>query len=112
MRTTKIEWTERTWNPVTGCTKISTGCAHCYAETMARRLQAMGVAKYADGFVPTTHEDTLEEPFKWKQSSTIFVCSMADLFHDDVPFSFIDRVMQTIRQTKYILKTRVRMKVL
>ena len=101
MRTTKIEWTERTWNPVTGCTKVSTGCAYCYAEIMARRLQAMGVAKYANGFTLTTHEDALDEPLKWKQSNTIFVCSMADLFHEDVPFSFIDRVMQTIRQTKY-----------
>jgi len=101
MRTTKIEWTEHTWNPVTGCTKVSTGCTHCYAEIMARRLQAMGVAKYANGFTPATHENTLEEPLKWKQPSTIFVCSMADLFHDDVPFCFIDRVMQTIRQTKH-----------
>ena len=61
MRTTKIEWTERTWNPVTGCTKVSTGCAHCYAEIMARRLQAMEVAKYANGFVLATHDDALDE---------------------------------------------------
>ena len=100
MRTTKIEWTERTWNPVTGCTKVSTGCAHCYAEIMARRLQAMGVAKYTNGFALTTHEDALDEPLRWKQPNTIFVCSMADLFHEDVPFCFIDRVMQTIQQTK------------
>lgn len=101
MRTTKIEWTDRTWNPVTGCTKLSTGCAHCYAETMAHRLQAMGVNKYANGFIPTLHEDTLGEPLKWKQPHTIFVCSMADLFHEAVPFSFIDKVMSTIRQTKH-----------
>lgn len=99
MRTTKIEWTDRTWNPVTGCTKLSTGCAHCYAETMAKRLKAMGVAKYANGFTPTVHEDSLCEPIRWKQPHTIFVCSMADLFHDDVPFAFIDSVMNTIKQT-------------
>ena len=99
MRTTKIEWTDRTWNPVTGCTKLSTGCTHCYAETMAYRLQAMGVKKYANGFFPTLHNDTLSEPLKWKQPHTIFVCSMADLFHDNVPFSFIDSVLETIRQT-------------
>lgn len=101
MRTTKIEWTDKTWNPITGCTKISTGCAHCYAETMARRLQAMAVAKYANGFIPTLHEDTLREPLKWKQAHTIFVCSMADLFHESVPFSFVDRVIDTIRQTAH-----------
>jgi len=101
MRATKIEWTDRTWNPVTGCTKMSTGCAHCYAETMAHRLQAMGMNKYANGFAPTIHEDVLDEPLKWKQSHTVFVCSMADLFHDSVPFSFIDKVMDTIRQTEH-----------
>jgi protein gp37 len=101
MRTTKIEWTDKTWNPVTGCTKLSTGCAHCYAETMAHRLRAMGVDKYANGFTPTLHEDTLGEPLKWKQPHTIFVCSMADLFHEIVPFSFIDKVMDAIRQTHY-----------
>lgn len=100
MRTTKIEWTDKTWNPITGCSKKSTGCAHCYAETMARRLKAMGVAKYCNGFVPTMHENSLTEPLKWKQPHTIFVCSMADLFHESVPFTFIDRVMDTIRQTK------------
>lgn len=99
MRTTKIEWTDRTWNPVTGCTKLSSGCAHCYAEIMARRLQAMGVKKYVNGFCPTLHDDLLDEPLKWKKSHTIFVCSMADLFHDSVPFSFIDRVLETIHQT-------------
>lgn len=100
MRTTKIEWTDRTWNPVTGCTKLSTGCAHCYAETMANRLKAMGVAKYANGFMPTMHEDALGEPFQWKQPHTIFVCSMADLFHESVSSDFVDRVMDTIRHTK------------
>ena len=101
MKTTKIEWTDRTWNPVTGCTKISAGCAHCYAETMARRLKAMGVDKYKSGFIPTMHEGVLSEPLKWKRSHIVFVCSMADLFHDEVPFSFIDKVMDTIRQTRH-----------
>lgn len=101
MRTTKIEWTDRTWNPITGCTKLSAGCAHCYAETMAHRLKAMGVAKYTNGFTPTMHEDSLVEPLKWKHPHTIFVCSMADLFHESVSFEFIDRVLETIRQTKH-----------
>ena len=101
MRTTKIEWTDKTWNPVTGCTKISAGCTHCYAEIMAHRLKAMGVKKYANGFVPTMHEDTLNEPLKWKMAHTVFVCSMADLFHESIPFDFIDRVMETIHQAKH-----------
>lgn len=109
MRTTKIEWTDRTWNPVTGCTKQSAGCAHCYAETMARRLHAMGLKKYENGFVPTLHPEDLDEPKGWKKGSNIFVCSMSDLFHDDVPFEFIDRVMQTIEETpqhRYQLLTK------
>ena len=99
MRTTKIEWTERTWNPVTGCTKQSAGCAHCYAETMARRLHAMGLKKYSNGFEPTLHPESLDEPLAWKKGSSIFVCSMSDLFHPDVPFEFIDKVMATIEAT-------------
>jgi len=101
MSVTKIEWTERTWNPVTGCTKISAGCAHCYAEIMANRLKAMGVEKYSNGFLPTVHEDALDEPISWKAPHTIFVCSMADLFHESVPFSFIDRVMDTIQKATH-----------
>ena len=101
MRTTKIEWTDKTWNPVTGCTKLSTGCVNCYTEMMAHRLNAMGVEKYANGFIPTMHDDVLDEPLKWKQPHTIFVCSMADLFHNDVPFSFIDKVTDIIRKTGY-----------
>ncbi|MCL2289206.1 MAG: phage Gp37/Gp68 family protein [Bacteroidetes bacterium] len=97
----KIEWTDRTWNPVTGCTKLSLGCANCYAETMAGRLKAMGVGKYENGFVPTMHENVLEEPLKWKIPHTVFVCSMADLFHDAVPFNFIDKVMSTIRKSSH-----------
>ena len=101
MRQTKIEWTDRTWNPVTGCSKLSTGCAHCYAEIMAHRLKAMGVNKYENGFTPTLHESVLGEPLKWKHSHTVFVCSMADLFHEAVPFDFIDKIMNTIRQAKH-----------
>lgn len=97
----KIEWTEKTWNPVTGCTKFSAGCAHCYAETMANRLKAMGVEKYSNGFTPTLHEESLFEPLAWKKPHTIFVCSMADLFHEDVPFEFIDKVMSTIQKTPW-----------
>ncbi|MCL2420596.1 MAG: phage Gp37/Gp68 family protein [Defluviitaleaceae bacterium] len=99
MSTTKIEWTDKTWNPVTGCTKLSIGCANCYAEIMANRLCAMGVGKYANKFTPTLHEDVLNEPLKWKKSHTVFVCSMADLFHDTVPFSFIDKVINTIKRS-------------
>ena len=99
MRTTKIEWTERTWNPVTGCTKQSEGCAHCYAEVMSRRLRAMGNPKYLNGFKSTIHHEALKEPFNWKKPSTIFVCSMSDLFYKDVPFEFIDKVFRVIEET-------------
>ncbi len=101
MRTTKIEWTERTWNPVTGCTKISAGCEHCYAETMSRRLCVMGNSKYTNGFQSTMHPEDLVEPMKWKKPSTIFVCSMSDLFHPDVPFDFIDKVFGVIQNTPW-----------
>ena len=109
MKTTKIEWTDRTWNPVTGCTKLSIGCTHCYAETMANRLKAMGVKKYANGFIPTIHENVLDEPLKWKKPHTVFVCSMADLFHDAVSFDFIDKIMNTIKnspQHRYQILTK------
>jgi protein gp37 len=101
MKTTKIEWTDKTWNPVTGCTKTSLGCINCYAETMAHRLCAMGVAKYRNGFLPTIHENTLNEPIMWKKPHTVFVCSMADLFHDSVPFDFVDKVLGVIRQANH-----------
>ena len=94
---TKIEWANRTWNPVTGCTKCSEGCKNCYAEVMTRRLKGTGNKKYANGFKVTTHEDVLDEPDKWTNPSLIFVCSMSDLFHEEVPFTFIDKVMDTIR---------------
>ena len=109
MQTTKIEWTDKTWNPVTGCTKYSAGCAHCYAEVMSRRLQAMGQKKYVNGFQLSLHEENLSEPFGWKGRHTIFVCSMSDLFHEDVRFSFINQVMETIRLTpqhRYQLLTK------
>ncbi|MCL2561071.1 MAG: phage Gp37/Gp68 family protein [Rikenellaceae bacterium] len=99
MKTTKIEWTDKTWNPVTGCTKISAGCANCYAEVMARRLCAMRLDKYKDGFRLTLHENTLNEPRQWKKPHTIFLCSMSDLFHEEVPFEFIDKVISTIIAT-------------
>ncbi|MDD3738727.1 MAG: phage Gp37/Gp68 family protein [Lentimicrobiaceae bacterium] len=99
MKTTKIEWTDKTWNPITGCTKFSAGCQHCYAEIMARRLKAMGQKKYQNGFSLTLHEENLQEPLLWKKPHTIFVCSMSDLFHNDVPFEFIDKVMSIIKQT-------------
>jgi len=101
MKTTKIEWTDKTWNPVTGCTKHSAGCMHCYAEVMSRRLQAMKQPKYLNGFQLTLHEETLAEPLAWKKPHTIFVCSMSDLFHQDVPFTFIDQIMDTIRKTPH-----------
>lgn len=101
MSTSKIEWTDASWNPITGCTKISAGCQHCYAEMMARRLYAMRVEKYKNGFDITLHDDCLEEPVKWKKPKTIFVCSMSDLFHKDVPFEFIDKVLSVIERTPH-----------
>lgn len=91
-----IEWTEMTWNPVTGCSKVSQGCKHCYAERMAIRLRAMGARRYKDGFNVTLHHDLLDLPRQWKRSRTVFVNSMSDLFHVDVPDEFIRRVFDTI----------------
>ncbi len=99
MKTTKIEWTDSTWNPITGCSKISEGCVNCYAETMSKRLHAMGQKKYKNGFKLTLHKEVLDEPLNWKKSHTIFVCSMSDLFHAEVPFSFIDKVIEVIKAT-------------
>lgn len=96
---TKIEWTERTWNPVTGCTKLSPGCKHCYAETMTRRLTAMGARGYERGFEVTLHRDRLEWPLERKAPTVWFVNSMSDLFHADVPDDFIDSVLDTIRRS-------------
>ncbi len=96
-----IEWTEATWNPVTGCTKLSAGCANCYAERMARRLQAMGQPNYIDGFDVRTHERMLDVPLTWKRPQTVFVNSMSDLFHDAVPFEFIERVFDVMRRADW-----------
>lgn len=95
-RKSPIEWTEMTWNPVTGCTKISPGCKHCYAETMAKRLVAMGSPRYAAGFRVRLQEDLVDLPRRWKAPRTVFVNSMSDLFHDDVPFDFIRQVFETM----------------
>ena len=98
---TKIEWTGETWNPVTGCTQLSAGCANCYAKTIALQMQKNGVRKYANGFTVTMHEYALNMPRLLHEPSFIFVCSMADLFHKDVPFEFIDKVMDVIRSTPW-----------
>ncbi|MBI4245511.1 MAG: phage Gp37/Gp68 family protein [Planctomycetes bacterium] len=91
-----IEWTEKTWNPVTGCDKISPGCKNCYAERMAKRLNLMGSRRYKNGFRPTLHEDLIDLPRHWIKPSVIFVNSMSDLFHEDVPLDFIKRVFRTM----------------
>ena len=112
-----IEWTEMTWNPVTGCTKVSPGCLHCYAERMAKRLQAMGAKRYADGFTLRTHDDALEAPLRWKAPRKVFVNSMSDLFHKDVPEVFIERVFDIMRhcpqhQFQLLTKRAVRLRAL
>ncbi|MFO7789750.1 MAG: phage Gp37/Gp68 family protein [Bacteroidales bacterium] len=96
-RTTKIEWTESTWNPITGCTKISAGCKHCYAAVMARRLKAMGQKKYKNGFRLTIHPEALNEPYRWKKPRMVFVNSMSDLFHEDVPRNFVLKIFDVMR---------------
>lgn len=95
-RKSNIEWTEMTWNPVTGCTKVSPGCAHCYAETMAKRLKAMGVARYQSGFSVRLQPDQVELPKTWRSPRVVFVNSMSDLFHPSIPLEFIQRVFQTM----------------
>ena len=96
MAQSSIEWTEMTWNPTTGCNKVSAGCKHCYAEVMARRLQAMGVDKYKDGFKLRIHPDALKIPYSWKSAKVVFVNSMSDLFHKDVPLTFIKDVFEVM----------------
>lgn len=96
---TKIEWTERTWNPIHGCTKVSEACQNCYAEVMARRLQGNHIKGYENGFKVTLHPERLTDPLTWKGSQMVFVVSMGDIFHQDIPFDFIDNIMQVIRQT-------------
>lgn len=99
MKQSKIEWTEATWNPSVGCDKVSAGCKHCYAETMANRLQAMGTPGYEDGFVFKILPERLDVPKKIKKPTKFFVNSMSDLFHENMPFSFLDKIFDTIRQT-------------
>ncbi len=99
MKTTKIEWTEATWNPSTGCNKVTTGCKHCYAETMARRLKAMGAPGYENGFEFTLMPDRLQMPLRIKKPTKFFVNSMSDLFHEKMPYDYLDQVFDVMRQT-------------
>lgn len=101
MATSKIEWTEATWNPVTGCSKISAGCLNCYAERLAKRLKAMGQKNYANGFNVTLHPHTLNTPLKWKKSRLVFVNSMSDLFHQEVPLEFIQQIFHIMNQANW-----------
>ena len=96
MSISKIEWTEITWNPTTGCDKISSGCKFCYAEIMAKRLQGMGMQKYRNGFELTLHYETLKDPYSWKKPRLVFVNSMSDLFHKDIPFHYIKLVFDVM----------------
>lgn len=97
---TAIEWTESTWNPVTGCTRISAGCLNCYAERMARRLKAIGQKRYRNGFKITLHPEALNEPYRWKKPRVVFVNSMSDLFHEQIPFEFIQDVFAVMNDNK------------
>jgi len=104
-----IEWTETTWNPVTGCTKVSEGCENCYAERFAIRLQGMGVPKYKNGFKLTIHPEALQEPLHWRKPRLVFVCSMSDLFHPDVPTNFIRKlfeIMSNLEQHTFQVLTK------
>ena len=99
MAQSSIEWTELTWNPTTGCDKVSAGCKHCYAEIMSRRLKAMGVEKYSNNFNLTVHPQELETPYQWRGSKMVFVNSMSDLFHKDMPLEFIKEVFAVMNDT-------------
>ena len=101
MAQSSIEWTESTWNPLTGCTKTSLGCKFCYAERMAKRLQGMGQPRYANGFRLTTHADALKLPLSWKKPQMIFVNSMSDMFHKDAPTEFIQRIFEVMRKAHW-----------
>jgi protein gp37 len=96
-----IEWTQSTWNPITGCSKISQGCKHCYAERMAMRLKAMGHPNYSNGFTLALHEQALHLPLTWKHPQIIFVNSMSDLFHEDVPFEFIEKIFSIMNEASW-----------
>jgi len=99
MAQSSIEWTEMTWNPTTGCSKISAGCKYCYAEVMTRRLMAMGIEKYKNGFEVAVHEGAIHLPYSWKKPKVVFVNSMSDLFHPNVPFPFIAKVFEVMNNT-------------
>ncbi|GAB3326221.1 phage Gp37/Gp68 family protein [Larkinella ripae] len=96
MAQSSIEWTEMTWNPTTGCDKLTAGCKFCYAEVMAKRLKAMGQKKYENGFKLALHEDALDVPYSWKKPKTVFVNSMSDLFHKNVPLEFVQKVFNVM----------------
>lgn len=109
MAHSRIEWTELTWNPTTGCSKISQGCKFCYAEVMTKRLQAMGLEKYQDGFKVRVHPEELLRPYEWKTSKVVFVNSMSDLFHEDIPLEYIKMVfgvMNNCRQHQFQVLTK------
>jgi protein gp37 len=97
MTKSKIEWTDETWNPTTGCDKVSAGCKFCYAERLTLRLKAMGVEKYDQGFQIRTHEKELETPYTWKKPKVVFVNSMSDLFHKGIPIEFIQKVFRVMK---------------
>lgn len=99
MKKTKIEWTEATWNPTTGCTKVSAGCKHCYAETMSFRLKAMGTPGYDNGFEFSLMPERLNQPLKIKKPTRFFVNSMSDLFHEEMPYEYLDKVFEVMKQT-------------
>lgn len=99
MRTTKIEWTEQTWNPTVGCNKVSAGCKNCYAETMSVRLKAMGTKGYENGFEFNILPDRLEQPINIKKPTKFFVNSMSDLFHENITYEYLDRIFDIIKQT-------------
>ncbi len=109
MAKSRIEWCDAVWNPTTGCTPVSSGCAHCYAARMARRLQAMGQPRYVHGFAPMIHPDALDIPLRWRRPRWVFVSSMGDLFHEDIPDGFIDAVfvvMGLARQHTFLILTK------
>ena len=109
MAQSSIEWTEMTWNPTTGCSKISAGCKNCYAERLSKRLKAMGHKKYENNFKLTLHPDTLDIPYTWRKSKVVFVNSMSDLFHEDVPLDYIQKVfevMNDLPQHKFQVLTK------
>lgn len=101
MNNTKIEWTEKTWNPITGCSSVSSGCKNCYAKKMAKRLHAMGNPRYINEFKVTIHEDLFKQPLDIKKSSIIFVCSMSDLFHEDVSFEIITQIFDVMKKANW-----------